>query len=254
MRKGIWRLMSGAVIVVAIISFIRSVADLSDVIREYQVGEEEYQELEAEYVSLEEDVAAGTGQPRCPVVFKGLAKKNSDIRAWLVMDDGEISYPIVQGEDNDFYLHHTLQKALNFAGCLFLDYKNAGDFSDRNSVIYGHNMKSGAMFGKLKNYKNVSFRDKYPCFWIHCPLFSNQYVIFSCREVSSHDPIYNAGSVPFEFEEICNKACSSYKRDLNISFSEEDKVVTLSTCSYSEEVRLIVQGKLINTIQYKGGD
>lgn len=119
MRRGVCRLVSVAVIVVAIISFIRSVADLSDVVREYQVGEEEYQELEAEYVSLEEDVAAGTGQPRCPVDFKGLAKKNSDIRAWLVMDDGEISYPIVQGEDNDFYCtthyrrHLTLQDAFS---------------------------------------------------------------------------------------------------------------------------------------------
>lgn len=107
------------------------------------------------------------------------------------------------------------------------------------------------MFGKLKNYKDVSFRDKYPCFWIHCPLFSNQYKIFSCREISSHDPIYNAGSVSSNFDDICQQVADAYKKGED--FSEEDKIVTLSTCSYNENVRLVVQGKLIKTIQY-GGD
>ena len=72
---------------------------------------------------------------------------------WLRIRALGISYPVVQGEDNDFYLHRTFEKEDNFAGCIFVNCDNSGNFTDQNTIIYGHNMKDGSMFGKLKKFR-----------------------------------------------------------------------------------------------------
>ncbi len=89
-----------------------------------------------------------------PIDFTQLLSVNSDIVGWLRIRALDISYPVVQGKDNDYYLHRTFEKTDNFAGCLFVNSYNMGDFTDQNTIIYGHNMKNGSMFGKLKNFVN----------------------------------------------------------------------------------------------------
>ncbi|MFR3321064.1 MAG: sortase domain-bontaining protein [Lachnospiraceae bacterium] len=80
---------------------------------------------------------------------------NSDIVGWLRIRALDISYPVVQGKDNDYYLHRTFEKTDNFAGCLFVNSYNMGDFTDQNTIIYGHNMKNGSMFGKLSRILTI---------------------------------------------------------------------------------------------------
>ena len=89
---------------------------------------------------------------RNPVDFDGLQAINEDIIAWLRVGALDLSYPVTQAEDNDYYLHRTFRREDNFAGCIFLDYLNEPDFSDQNSIIYGHNMKNGSMFGTLSHF------------------------------------------------------------------------------------------------------
>lgn len=91
----------------------------------------------------------------------------------------DLSYPVVQGEDNQYYLHHTYEKTENFAGTLFADKKNAPDFSDPNTIIYGHNMKNGTMFGSLKKFKDQAVYNAEPYIWLLTPDVNYQYEIFS---------------------------------------------------------------------------
>ena len=78
------------------------------------------------------------------VDFSSLKKINPDVVAWLRIP-GVLEYPVVRGQDNFYYLSHTVQKTYNIAVSIFLDYRNEADFSDSNSITYGHNMKDGSM-------------------------------------------------------------------------------------------------------------
>ena len=89
-------------------------------------------------------------EPPLAVDFESLKAINPDVKGWLYIEALDISYPVVQGPDNDAYLHTTYEGTSTFAGSIFLDYQNQGDFSDGNTIVYGHNMKNLSMFGKLK--------------------------------------------------------------------------------------------------------
>ncbi len=132
---------------------------------EYEKLEEEYAEVPAE-VTTSDEVEEEEG----PVIdFAALKAVNEDIIGWLVVEALDISYPIVQSEDNDFYLHRTTEKTYNFAGSIFLDYMNKPDFSDCHSIVYGHNMKNGSMFGTLKQFRDKDVYSKSMYFWICTP-------------------------------------------------------------------------------------
>ena len=92
----------------------------------------------------------------------------------------DINYPIVHGKDNETYLHRTYEKNYNFAGTIFVDYENKGDFSDCNTIVYGHNMKNGSMFAQLKKFtqdEETYKKSKY--FWIFTPEKNYRYEIIS---------------------------------------------------------------------------
>ena len=99
-------------------------------------------------------------EPPLAVDFESLKAINPDVKGWLYIEALDISYPVVQGPDNDAYLHTTYEGTSNFAGSIILDYQNQGDFSDGNTIVYGHNMKNLSMFGKLKQMKEQEkYRD-----------------------------------------------------------------------------------------------
>lgn len=108
-------------------------------------------------------------EPPLAVDFESLKAINPDVKGWLYIEALDISYPVVQGPDNDAYLHTTYEGTSNFAGSIFLDYQNQGDFSDGNTIVYGHNMKNLSMFGKLKQMKEQEkYRDSV-YFWMLTP-------------------------------------------------------------------------------------
>ena len=116
-----------------------------------------------------------------PVDFEALRKVNPDIIGWIVIPGMEISYPIVQGEDNDYYLKHTFDKAENASGCIFVEVENSPDFSDNNTFVYGHNMKNKSMFAKLNRYQEEDTFRKNPEFVIYTPEGMLRYQIYSCH-------------------------------------------------------------------------
>ena len=124
----------------------------------YREGEQEYEALR-EYVNEEEreedesEEQDPTPASKATVDFQALKKINSDIIAWIRVPDTKIDYPIVQGKDNAYYLKHTFQKTEHAAGSIFLDVDNEADFSNRKSILYGHNMKDGSMFQGLHRFQ-----------------------------------------------------------------------------------------------------
>ena len=86
---------------------------------------------------------------------------NPDVVAWLQVDDTQINYPVVQGEDNNRYVNTDAAGDYSLSGSIFLDYRNASDFSSPNSILYGHHMAKGTMFGQLDEYRDRSFFDSH---------------------------------------------------------------------------------------------
>ena len=86
---------------------------------------------------------------------------NPDVVAWLQVDDTQINYPVVQGEDNNRYVNTDAAGDYSLSGSIFLDYRNKADFSSRNSILYGHHMAKGTMFGQLDEYRDRSFFDSH---------------------------------------------------------------------------------------------
>lgn len=273
---GIGSVISTLVIIVALGVFCYAGYQLVTIYFAYKAGTDEYNALE-EYVKtdretegfdeesmvenetmgadeiLDADAAAGTKkleQMENPIDFDSLLAINGDIVGWLETEALDITYPIMQGEDNDYYLHRTFRNQENFAGSIFLDYVNNPDFYNRNSIIYGHNMKNGSMFGKLKQYGEQETYDKSPYFWIYTPDKIYKYEIFACGVVGAYSDCYKTGFAGEEdFLNFVNTAKSQSYVETDVEVNYGDMVVTLSTCTGDSETRFIVQGKRVRTYQ-----
>ena len=101
--------------------------------------------------------------------FAGLQAVNPDVIAWIDIPGLSVSYPVVQGEDNSYYLHHLFTGEYNSSGSIFADCHNQPDFTDQNTIIYGHNMKNGSMFGTLSHYQDQVLWEENPYFYLYVP-------------------------------------------------------------------------------------
>ena len=180
---------------------------------------------------------------RMKIDFEGLQKINSDVIGWISLPAVQISYPVVQAGDNEYYLHRALDREYLFAGSLFLDAENSADFQDDNSIIYGHNMRDGSMFAGLKEYEQKGVCENCPYFWIYTPYHDYLYQIYSVRMTSAISDAYRK---EFHNPDSCmkwmrqQKEYSKVKSSVKLLYS--GKTVTLSTCTSDPQERQIVQG------------
>lgn len=242
----------------AIIVFCFAAYNLYHIYTEYKKGTDEYNHIEQMAVTerdpenTQED-QSGDDQPKPPidVDFETLQGVNEDVVGWIYIEalDG-ISYPVVQGKDNETYLHTTYEKNYNFAGTIFIDYENSRDFTDCNTLVYGHNMKNGSMFGQLKKFtEDQATYDKSRYFWILTPEKNYRYEIIAAYTTGVNSDTYTLFKGPGEEFETYLKTIKGYS-EITTDDTEEltikDKIVTLSTCTGNEATRFVVQGKLVN--------
>lgn len=152
------------IMIVALGVFCYSGYQLLSIYQEYKKGSDEYHALENKYIDekgMFEEINTDAAEPtmKNPIDFAGLKAVNEDIIAWLKVGAIDISYPVTQGKDNDYYLHNTFENQPNIAGCIFMDHGCKKDFSDPNTIIYGHNMRNLSMFGKLKQFRDQAVFD-----------------------------------------------------------------------------------------------
>ena len=243
-------------LIVAIAVFCYAAFNLYHIYTEYKKGTDEYNQIEEMAVTERDadsaEVAGPSAQIKPPIEvdFDKLKSVNEDVVGWIYVDAlPDISYPIVKGKDNQTYLHQTYEKNYNFAGTIFVDYENSGDFSDCNTLVYGHNMKNGSMFGHLKKFREddkLYKQDKY--FWILTPERNYRYEIISAYTTGVNSDTYTLFKGPGEeFEKYLEtiKGYSEIQTD-DTDLTIKDKIVTLSTCTGNESTRFVVQGKRVD--------
>ena len=181
-----------------------------------------------------------------PVDFAQLQNINPEVIGWIRVGSVNISYPVAQAKDNDYYLHRTFKKVDNFAGCIFENCNNSPFFTDQNTIIYGHNMKNGSMFGQLKKFKEQETFDKNPYFWMFTKDFIYQYRIFSSSIVSKIGDPYITRFSDEDFQKFIEKSISSSEIKCgDVSVTTDDRIMTLSTCTVDDATRRILQGVLV---------
>ena len=181
-----------------------------------------------------------------PVDFAQLQRVNPEVIGWIRVGAVNVSYPVTQAKDNDYYLHRTFKKVDNFAGCIFENCANSPHFTDQNTIIYGHNMKNGSMFGQLKKFSEQETLDKNPYFWIFTKDFIYQYRIFSSSVVSKIGDPYITRFSKDDYQKFIDKSIASSEIDCgDVKVTTDDRIVTLSTCTGNDATRRIVQGVLV---------
>ena len=180
------------------------------------------------------------------VDFDYLTDNNPDVVGWLYSENTPINLPLAQAKDNDYYLRRMLDGSWNAAGTLFLDYRNAGNFSDGNTVIYGHNMKDKSMFAELLNYKDQTYFEEHPIMWLLTPEGNYQVELVAGYVTSASARIYSIGLPEEDLFALVEKAVSQSTFISDFQLSRTDRFVTLSTCSYEyDDARYVVLGRLV---------
>lgn len=165
--------------------------------------------------------------------------------AWLYSPDTRINYVVAQGEDNDYFLHRLLSGGDAKEGTLFVDFRNSPDFTDSNTIIYGHNMKSGSMFGSLHRYEKQEYYEEHPVMYLYVP--GNRYtleLLAGCY-VGVENPIFSA--LPPSEEERDSILYQAYHNSTfvsGITAGKEDRLVTLSTCAGDDTLRYVIIGRI----------
>lgn len=246
-KKGGSNIVSNIILVIAIVVFAVSAYKLYGIFSEYNKGDKEYQKIQDLVINT--DKKDDTKEETFSVDFEKLLEMNSDVVGWIRFDEpSEINYPVVQGRDNEEYLKRTFEANTNKLGTLFVDVNNPGDFSGRNTFIYGHNMKNGSMFAQLLKYKDDSFYKEHPYFYIYTPDGKvRTYEIFSAGVVKDTSDSYimdYADDAAFQTYIDYIKQQSAYPTSAEVTTAS--KIVSLSTCTnVRDDERFLVHGVMI---------
>ena len=190
--------------------------------------------------------------PFMNVNFNELLEKNSDTVGWIKVEGTKVNYPVVQTDNNDYYLNHAFNKSNNIGGWIFADYR--ADFNNfgKNTIIYGHNMNNKTMFGSIPSMLNSSYLNNSENNYIKIstPSSNSVWKLFSIYTIEPE--IYylktNFGTEPYSNFLNTIKGRSVY--DFGVEVTTDDKILTLSTCDNSGTKRVVVHAKMIN-IEYK---
>lgn len=266
MRSTIFR---WAAIVMAIISFGIAAYFAGKIYyteKEYAEGDAVYEEileqavvsvpevpgesLEPDGEAISEESQEGLDQESNSIVpeidFEALQAVNEDVIGWLYLPDTVINYPVVQGEDNSYYLKHLVDGTYNANGCLFVDCKNQSNLTDDNTLIYGHHMDSGKMFASLVKYKEQEFYDTHPVIYLLTKDEVYLVELFAGYTTTSDSEAYMISLATRE-EKIAWLKEMFHSSDFyaDVTVSALDHIVTFSTCAYDfQNARYVLHGKL----------
>lgn len=197
------------------------------------------------------DKAASDTAQASKVDFDMIWQTCPDVVGWIKLEDSVIDYPVVQGDDNEFYLNHLADGTPNETGSIMMDSANSGDFSDTVTILHGHHMRSGAMFGNIVDYDDEEYYRAHDRIRLYTPSGDYDVAVFAAFSVNGYTFGYPTSfSDEVEFNKFIRKALSStpYKTDIEVSYG--DRLLMLSTCTYSfEGERYIVLGKIMQAEQ-----
>ena len=218
---------------------------------EIQASEEKEIQKPEEEIHIPEDKEIQTSADKeiqASLEFiNNLKKSYPQVQARLIIDSLDMDYPIVQGQDNSYYLDHNYKGEYHPFGAVFIDSRNTPDFENQNTIVYGHNVKTGHVFHSLKEYRDEDFVRDNPYIIVDTTSQRMTYKIFAVYVADAYDDYRSIAYKDQEFDDFLMMI-----KDKNLfegqSPSPNDRILTLSTCSNMEDVddRLVVQAVLIN--------
>ena len=183
------------------------------------------------------------GDPLIPaaVDFDSLRAISEDAVAWLFSPNTAINYVIAQSDDNAYYLRRLLDGKSASGGTLFADYRCSADFSDWNTVVYGHQMNNGTMFGSLTNYRDPAYYEEHPVMYLYTPGKRYRLELIAGYTTDIHDIVYSLPAPRKTRDEILAQAMKKSSFQSGVAVGGEDRLVTLSTCAYDyDNARYVV--------------
>ncbi|MGN0658230.1 MAG: class B sortase [Emergencia sp.] len=233
------------IIIVCLIAIILfSMYKIGSILLEYYQGTKAYETVQ------ELAGASSLAQAETPdlmqINFDALQKEYPDVKAWIYSEDTVINYPVVQGDDNQYYLYRMVNGEWNGKGTLFIDYRCEKPFEDFNTIIYGHRMKDGSMFRSLVEYRDAEYYEKHKEMLLLTPEKRWRLVIFGVVTIPADSDMYR-----FDFAGKAEKQAyldwieEHSETDTGVKVTAADRIVMMSTCTYEfDDARLIVYGKL----------
>lgn len=179
-------------------------------------------------------------------IFEELLKKNTDIVGYLSVNNTKINYPVVQASTNSYYLNRDFNKRKNSMGWIFMDYRNDAKELNKNTIIYGHNIKQGIMFGTLKYALNSSWykKESNQVITFNTPTKNMKWRIFSIYRIpATEDYLKTEFESDEEYMEFLNMLKNRSIYNFNVELNESSKILTLSTC-FSHTTRHVVHAVL----------
>ncbi len=232
----------------------------------YHAAQKEYENLNQQYVNtsvtaeptpaptpaVEQPEATPEATPETvsgpiSVDFNALLAQNPQVVGWIYSPNTVISYPVLKGGDNDYYLHHTLNGTENASGSIFMDAVCESDLSGDNTILYGHHMNNGSMFASLSNYKQEGYLEEHPVLYYYTPTQNYQLQIFTSFVTSGDSDVYAFNfATRDQFQEFINRMYSRANFATGVEVNSSDHIMTLSTCSYEyDDARYVVLCKII---------
>lgn len=182
-------------------------------------------------------------------VFETLLKINSDTKGWLTVNNTRIDYPVVQSSDNDYYLKRDYNQYKNSMGWIFMDYRNNINILNQNTIIYGHNINGGIMFGTLRYTLNSSWykNETNQVITFNTLNKAMKWQIISIYKIPNttdyiQTTFYNKDKYQEFLDLIVGRSIYNFNKEVTIN----DKILTLSTCHNRGNERVVVHAKLIN--------
>ncbi len=186
--------------------------------------------------------------PLSSVDLTEIVKQNEDTVGWLIVNNTKVNYPVVQAQDNDFYLKHAFDKSSNIAGWIFADYRDNFDTLNPNIVIYGHSRKDNLMFGSLGNVLNRKWytNSDNQIIQLSTLKYNTMWQIFSIYKIKAESYYI---TTDFSSDESYEQFLKTMKErsiyNFGIDVNTNDKILTLSTCYNTTGMRIVVQAKLV---------
>ena len=179
------------------------------------------------------------------ISLEALREENPDVVGWIFLPNTSINYPVVQGEDNQHYLHYTWNNKKSVSGSIFLEATNAADFSDFRSIVYGHNMADTSMFGSLHRYARLSYWEVFPYVYLVTDEGVLRYEIYSSYKAAVDSKTYALDLDDRVKESFIQMTVDESELETGIVPAVTDRLLTLSTCTNSADHRRVVHARLV---------
>lgn len=260
------KIIAAVMMAVAVICIIGAVRYGYNIVHEQHIYEESQEEIDNLKIMLDIDEdSVGSGDELYVSLnigsgksilrkYRKIYEKNNDFIGWLTIPGTQLDYPVMQADNNDYYLTHGFDREKSEIGIPFLDMRNNWENADDNLIIYGHNLKNGNMFGSLKNYLNKEYYEKYPIIQFDTLYEKAKYEIIvvglsrvanSNEDVFRYYEFFNAESsreFKYAIQEMKKLECYSTGKKAEWG----DKLLTLSTCNnFVDNGRLFVVARKI---------